>query len=105
MISSTHTFKFESQMGQRDSATVTILLVLSCMLRVGVSTWSTSNGLVTSYYASSCPNAERIVRKVVTKAVKKDPRAAASLVRLFFHDCFVTVMALTFNSNRELRTC
>nr|QCF46612.1 peroxidase [Pohlia nutans] len=75
-------------MGHRYSAKA-VLLVLSCMLLQVVHS-TTDAGLVKAYYASSCPNAEKIVRKVVTKAVKEDPRAAASLVRLFFHDCFVT---------------
>ncbi|KAG0504898.1 hypothetical protein M758_N010200 [Ceratodon purpureus] len=69
-----------------------LVLVLSCMLQIVHSTFGTtqSGQLVKSYYDASCPKAEQIVRTIVTKAVKKDPRAAASLVRLFFHDCFVS---------------
>ncbi|EFJ14930.1 hypothetical protein SELMODRAFT_234418 [Selaginella moellendorffii] len=45
--------------------------------------------LVPDYYASTCPEAEAIVRAVVEKAVIREARNAASLLRLHFHDCFV----------------
>jgi hypothetical protein len=69
-----------------------LVLVVSCMLQVVQSTFCTKPGkLVKSYYHASCPKAEQIVRKVVAKAAIDDPRGPASLVRLFFHDCFVSV--------------
>ncbi|KAK9084392.1 hypothetical protein Scep_030863 [Stephania cephalantha] len=39
-------------------------------------------------YQNSCPDAEPIVFSGVAKAVADDPRMAASLLRLHFHDCF-----------------
>jgi peroxidase len=45
--------------------------------------------LSTSFYATDCPSLESIVRSVVSSAVASDPRMGASLVRLFFHDCFM----------------
>ncbi|KAL5791466.1 hypothetical protein ACOSP7_000060 [Xanthoceras sorbifolium] len=45
--------------------------------------------LVLDYYKEKCPLAEDIVRRNVEIAVRKDPRMAASLLRLHFHDCFV----------------
>ncbi|CAI9095469.1 OLC1v1031425C3 [Oldenlandia corymbosa var. corymbosa] len=45
--------------------------------------------LILDYYKETCPHAEDIVRRIVEIAVLKDPRMAASLLRLHFHDCFV----------------
>ncbi|XP_030481872.2 peroxidase P7 [Cannabis sativa] len=42
-----------------------------------------------SYYASTCPLLVLIVRQGMRQAVRKEPRMAASILRLFFHDCFV----------------
>ncbi|XP_057957108.1 peroxidase 40 [Malania oleifera] len=40
-------------------------------------------------YEESCPEVEAIVFYWVQNAVSQDPRMAASLLRLHFHDCFV----------------
>ncbi|XP_074340615.1 peroxidase 40 [Apium graveolens] len=40
-------------------------------------------------YKDSCPEAEAIVHSWVDKAMTDDPRIAASLLRLHFHDCIV----------------
>jgi len=48
-----------------------------------------SNNLIPHFYAKSCSMAEQIVRSEVEKAVMKEARMAASLLRLHFHDCFV----------------
>ncbi|KAM7516198.1 hypothetical protein LguiA_005781 [Lonicera macranthoides] len=45
--------------------------------------------LYPQFYDRSCPKAKEIVKSVVAKAVAKEARMAASLVRLHFHDCFV----------------
>jgi len=47
--------------------------------------------LYPQFYDGSCPRAQEIVQSVVAKAVAKEPRMAASLLRLHFHDCFVKV--------------
>ncbi|GJS89493.1 peroxidase 17 [Tanacetum coccineum] len=41
------------------------------------------------YYSDTCPNAEMIVRGEMQKAMIKDPRSGASVMRFQFHDCFV----------------
>ncbi|KAG5614231.1 hypothetical protein H5410_014055 [Solanum commersonii] len=45
--------------------------------------------LDSQFYDLSCPKAKEIVKFVVSKAVAKEARMAASLLRLHFHDCFV----------------
>ncbi|XP_024400591.1 peroxidase A2 isoform X2 [Physcomitrium patens] len=61
------------------STVVLLLLVLSCMQLVVQGSLDNQYGLRKSYYGVSCPNAEEIVTKTVTKAVKHDSRSAASL--------------------------
>ncbi|CAM0946339.1 unnamed protein product [Alopecurus aequalis] len=46
-------------------------------------------GLFPQFYDHSCPKAKEIVHSIVTQAVARETRMAASLVRLHFHDCFV----------------
>ncbi|WOK97175.1 peroxidase P7-like [Canna indica] len=42
-----------------------------------------------AFYARSCPNLPAIVQSVMAQVVAQDPRMGASILRLFFHDCFV----------------
>ncbi|RDX71239.1 Peroxidase 9, partial [Mucuna pruriens] len=46
-------------------------------------------GLSPQYYHFSCPQANDIIMSVLEKAIAKDTRMPASLLRLHFHDCFV----------------
>ncbi|XP_031269113.1 peroxidase 9 [Pistacia vera] len=46
-------------------------------------------GLFPQFYQFSCPQVDDIVMSVLKKAIAKEPRTAASLLRLHFHDCFV----------------
>ncbi|KAL4185590.1 hypothetical protein AMTRI_Chr10g231400 [Amborella trichopoda] len=41
------------------------------------------------YYLKSCPKAISIIRSEMECAVREEPRMAASILRLHFHDCFV----------------
>ncbi|KAJ3684180.1 hypothetical protein LUZ61_013344 [Rhynchospora tenuis] len=50
---------------------------------------SSSGQLNPKYYYSSCPQISDIVRNIVESAIANDARLGASLLRLFFHDCFV----------------
>jgi peroxidase len=49
-------------------------------------------------YQDICPEAEPIIFSWVEKAVAEDPRMAASLLRLHFHDCFVNASHLSCHS-------
>lgn len=51
-------------------------------------------GLRERFYEQSCPDAEKIVNATIHKHFLKDPTYAAGFVRLFFHDCFVTVRVI-----------
>ncbi|CAL9080696.1 unnamed protein product [Musa textilis] len=42
-----------------------------------------------TFYSYTCPNLQSIVRSAMSQAVNKEGRMAASILRLFFHDCFV----------------
>ncbi|MCD9638598.1 hypothetical protein HAX54_022658 [Datura stramonium] len=42
-----------------------------------------------SFYNSSCPNAEFIVKNIVEKRFKNNPSITGALLRLHFHDCGV----------------
>ncbi|XP_042456705.1 peroxidase P7-like [Zingiber officinale] len=41
------------------------------------------------FYSATCPAVESIVRAAMVRVVGQEPRMGASLIRLFFHDCFV----------------
>ncbi|RRT62476.1 hypothetical protein B296_00034685 [Ensete ventricosum] len=47
--------------------------------------------LSTRFYDRTCPKLRGIVRSVMAQAVFRDRRMGASILRLFFHDCFVNV--------------
>ncbi|RRT65736.1 hypothetical protein B296_00001114 [Ensete ventricosum] len=42
-----------------------------------------------AFYAATCPDLESVARSVMAQVVGQDPRMGASVIRLFFHDCFV----------------
>ncbi|CAA7410241.1 unnamed protein product [Spirodela intermedia] len=45
-----------------------------------------------NFYSSTCPNLHRIVQNAMRTAVRNDRRLLASMIRLFFHDCFVNAV-------------
>ncbi|XP_020585759.1 peroxidase P7-like isoform X1 [Phalaenopsis equestris] len=61
---------------------IVALLLLFCLR-------SSSAQLSTNFYSTSCPNVLSTVRSVVQSAISSERRMGASLLRLFFHDCFV----------------
>ncbi|KAJ1409679.1 Secretory peroxidase [Sesbania bispinosa] len=48
-----------------------------------------SSDLRPGFYSNSCPKAESIVRDVMKRALMREPRSVASVMRFQFHDCFV----------------
>jgi peroxidase len=66
------------------------------------------------FYDATCPAVQAVVRRGVARAVQSEPRMGASLLRLFFHDCFVNVRgrnqgragrSLSFLSMQESDKC
>ena len=49
------------------------------------------------FYKKACPSLHGIVRSTMAKAVAKEPRMGASILRLFFHDCFVNVRYVNYS--------
>ncbi|KAK3434708.1 peroxidase 20 [Eucalyptus grandis] len=66
-----------------------LLSVLLLLSLYGVGTSGGEGALVLGYYQEKCPLLEEIVRHSVERAVYREPRMAASLLRVHFHDCFV----------------
>ncbi|XP_072953637.1 peroxidase 17 [Typha angustifolia] len=69
---------------------LSFLLLFSSLLCVTNSRASiAATQLQKGYYSKSCPKAESIVRGVIGRAMAREPRSGASVMRLQFHDCFV----------------
>ncbi|KAL0419284.1 UNVERIFIED_CONTAM: Cationic peroxidase 1 [Sesamum radiatum] len=67
-------------------SSLTILAIFATLfLQLSVATAQ----LATNHYSTSCPRALFTIKAGVLKAVSKERRMAASLLRLHFHDCFV----------------
>lgn len=77
----------------KHSPLISVLLVIafSVFLASEAQTAPLVNGLSWSFYKSSCPKLESLVRNELKKVFKKDIGQAAGLLRLHFHDCFVQV--------------
>ncbi|GKV23459.1 hypothetical protein SLEP1_g33179 [Rubroshorea leprosula] len=54
-----------------------------------LATTTASAPLRPGFYSETCPEAESIVRQVMKKAMAREPRSIASVMRFQFHDCFV----------------
>ncbi|KAL0418841.1 UNVERIFIED_CONTAM: Peroxidase 72 [Sesamum radiatum] len=67
----------------------TLLACAAVCFYVNPNVGSDAGHLDPQFYSRSCPRVQQIVRSNVAKAVAKEARMGASLVRLHFHDCFV----------------
>ncbi|KAJ1278723.1 hypothetical protein BS78_04G100400 [Paspalum vaginatum] len=74
-------------MASSTTSTCHCCLLIACLFLL--SSTLVYGQLTTSFYATSCPALESIVKSTVAQAVAADQRMGASLIRLFFHDCFV----------------
>ncbi|KAL6969642.1 Peroxidase 11, partial [Sarracenia purpurea var. burkii] len=66
-----------------------VLSIFSASISRSVASTEPEPPLTLDYYASTCPTALDIVRKEMECAVLSDPRNAAFILRLHFHDCLV----------------
>lgn len=62
-----------------------------CLLALLAGSSTVAGQLSSAFYKKKCSNLESIVLSTMTQAVNKEPRMGASILRLFFHDCFVNV--------------
>lgn len=67
------------------------ILILLPILVLALLPCLTHAQLSSSYYGSSCPSLAAIVKANVKSAINREKRMGASILRLFFHDCFVNV--------------
>ncbi|KAG0532516.1 hypothetical protein BDA96_04G114100 [Sorghum bicolor] len=67
----------------------TLVLLLLAIVSSPLAGRRTAAALSTKYYDKKCPGLQPAVRSAMARAVAADPRAGASVLRLFFHDCFV----------------
>ncbi|WVZ03665.1 hypothetical protein V8G54_024471 [Vigna mungo] len=51
--------------------------------------FSSNANLSPTFYARTCPNLQTIVLSTMRQAIATEARIGASILRLFFHDCFV----------------
>ncbi|XP_066356817.1 peroxidase 4-like [Miscanthus floridulus] len=65
-----------------------VALLLLLVLLAGTTDTSSAQ-LGTSFYSHSCPGVYDAVRSVLQAAIAREQRMGASILRLFFHDCFV----------------
>jgi hypothetical protein len=59
---------------------------------------TSSAQLSTGFYSYSCPGVYDAVKSVMQAAIAREQRMGASILRLFFHDCFVQVITNTTNN-------
>ncbi|XP_030538777.1 peroxidase P7-like [Rhodamnia argentea] len=60
--------------------TVVIVSLLACLANAQLSP---------NFYGRRCPNVQGIVHDAMAQAVRREQRMGASILRMFFHDCFV----------------
>ncbi|KAH7577064.1 hypothetical protein ACOSP7_002189 [Xanthoceras sorbifolium] len=70
-------------------ASTTTQFLLACSIISLLACSSANAQLSVNFYAGTCPTLANIVRNVMRQAVTTEPRMGASILRLFFHDCFV----------------
>lgn len=85
------------------AAALTVRLPLLCILLMCLASVTTIQAqLSTNFYRSTCKDAETIISVAVTSALSRRPAAAAGIIRMLFHDCFVHVSSSTSHSEYHI---
>ncbi|KAL5075314.1 hypothetical protein RYX36_014298, partial [Vicia faba] len=66
-----------------------LTMIMSMALFVLIIVESANAQLSTNFYSTSCPKLSSTVKSSMQSAISKETRIGASILRLFFHDCFV----------------
>ncbi|KAI5405207.1 variant 2, Peroxidase 52, partial [Lathyrus oleraceus] len=66
-----------------------LTMIMSMTLFLLIILGSVNAQLSTSFYSTSCPKLSSTVQSTMQSAISKEARIGASILRLFFHDCFV----------------
>nr|CAG77503.1 peroxidase precursor [Raphanus sativus var. niger] len=79
-------------------------LVLGCLLLQASN--SNAQPLSPDFYSRTCPRVFDIIRRTIVAELRSDPRIAASILRLHFHDCFVNGCdaSILLDSSTSFRT-
>jgi peroxidase len=78
-------------------------LLLAVALTAAASVVVVDGQLSPAFYDAACPALPSIVRRGMAQAVQKEARMGASVLRLFFHDCFVNVRFDSIRSGTNAR--
>ncbi|KAL1307938.1 hypothetical protein HN51_049856 [Arachis hypogaea] len=70
-------------------ASTSYFLLLFALVAAATVSEANAAQLRTDFYSCSCRNLLAIVKTGITKALQKEARMGASILRLHFHDCFV----------------
>ncbi|KAF8687691.1 hypothetical protein HU200_042614 [Digitaria exilis] len=69
----------------------TAFLALAAAVLAVLAGGTTAQQLSPTFYSTTCPKLSTIVRSAMAVAVRKEKRMGASILRMFFHDCFVNL--------------
>ncbi|CAL5042426.1 unnamed protein product [Urochloa decumbens] len=75
----------------RSSTTAVVVALAAFLLAVALG-GAEAQQLSPNFYSRTCPNLATIVRQGMASAVQNEKRMGASILRMFFHDCFVNVI-------------
>lgn len=73
-----------------------VLLLISLTILKTVMVCNGDKLLKMKYYQKSCRSVDRIVSDITWRKAAENPRLAAKLLRLQYHDCFVRVYIYSF---------